>query len=191
MNILFKNFGDQIVYSRCVSLTGGYHKLVPGLSGAVANGLTAQISKDGSEFAYCTYPIREVGSGMYKLVLSQSETNCDSAVVHMTCSTTGWFLFDPVAFQTTSTTPLVGITASSIADISYEVSNEVKGLTYDGGISQSKLNEMLLAFLFGAVGVTSSNGINTYTFKGSTGATSFTSFARSTDGIRPSRGTTG
>jgi len=187
MSILFKNFDNQVVYSRAVSITGGAQRLVPGMSGAAANGLTAQISKDGGTISYCSNPIREVGSGIYKLVLTATETNCDSAVVHMTCGLTSWYLFDPVYFQTTSITPYVGITGSAVDSIG----STIKGLTYDGGISQSKMNEMLLSFLFGSVSVTSQNGVNTYSFRGSTGATSFTSVCLVTDGTRIVRGTTG
>ena len=187
MSILFKNFNNQVVYTRAVSITGGAHRLVPGMSGAAANGLTAYMSRDGNDITFCSNPIREVGNGIYKMVLTATETNCDSAVVHFVCGPTSWILFDPVYFQTSSSTPYVGITASTVN----EIASSVRGLTYDGGVSQSKLNEMLLSFLFGAVSITTSNGINTYSFKNATGATSFTSIARSTDGIRLVRGATG
>lgn len=187
MSILFKNFGNQVVYTRAVGITSGRQFLVSGMSGAAANGLTAYISKDGGEKTYSSNPIREVGDGIYKLVLTQTETNCDSGVVHFVCGPTSFYLFDPVYFQTSSTTPVVGITGSTIN----EIATTVKGLTYDGNITQSKLNEMLLSFLFGAVGITTINGINTYTFKDSAGGTSFTSICRGTDGIRLVRGTTG
>lgn len=187
MSILFKNFANQVVYTRAVGMTSGTHFLVSGLSGAAANGLTAYISKDGGDKTYSSNPVREVGNGIYKLVLTQTETNCDSAVVHITCGPTGYYLFDPVYFQTSSSTPYVGITASTINSIA----NSVKGITYDNNITQEKMGEMLLSFLFGAVSITTSNGINTYSFKNGAGATSFTSICRGTDGIRLVRGTTG
>lgn len=187
MSILFKNFDNQVVYSRAVGMTSGTHFLVTGLSGAAANGITAYISKDGGDKTYSSNPVREVGNGIYKLVLTQSETNCDSAVVHITCGPTGYYLFDPVYFQTSSSTPYVGITASTVN----EIATTFKGLTYDGNITQAKMGEMLLSFLFGAVSITSNNGVNTYSFKGSTGVTSFTSVCLSTDGTRLVRGTTG
>ena len=173
--LVYKNTANQTVYSRVVSLTGGSQNLVTGLSGAAENGLTSYISKDGGVFSGMSNPILEVGSGLYSLVLSQDDTNCNSAFVSMAVGNTGWFLFDPVYFQTTNV-----------------IQNAVKGATYDGYVTQEKVNEMLLSFMFGQVTVDdSSASLNVYSFKDATGNTSFTSFCSTSNGTRFVRGTTG
>jgi len=174
--LVYKNTANQTIYSRVTSITGGSHSLVTGLSGAVGNGLTSYISKDGgATFTAMQNPILEVGRGVYSLVLSQDDTNCNSAFVSMTVGNTGWFLFDPVYFQTTKM-----------------VETAVKGATYDGELTQEKINEMLTAFMFGKVTLDdSTEGTNIYSFRNATGGTSFTSVCSTTNGIRTVRGTTG
>lgn len=183
--ILFKNTAGQTVYTRAVSLTGGAHSLVAGLT--ATPGLTAYIAKDGGTLTVSTNSVYEVGRGIYSLAMSQTETNCDSGVVHFV-GATAWHLLDPVYFQTSSVNPVVGLTASALADIK----STVKGATYDGNITQEKLYEMMISFLSGQVAVSTAGVINTYSFKTRNGGlTSFTSYCSTVDGTRASTGLTG
>lgn len=185
--IIYKNTAGQYVYSRVLSITGGAQSLVSGLSGASQNGLTGYISKNGGSEIVISNPIEEVGHGMYKLLLTQNETNCDTGVVQMTVGPTSWYQFDPVYFQTTNPTPSVSITGSSITNII----SAIKGATYDGNITNEKVNEMFISFLLGAVDKTSQSGVDTFFFKNAAGLTSFRSYCSTTTGLRETRGITG
>jgi len=48
--------------------------------------VTAQISKDGGSFAACTNSVTEVGNGVYKINLTQTEMNADVITLIFTAS---------------------------------------------------------------------------------------------------------
>jgi hypothetical protein len=156
----------------------------------VLNGdLQGFVSKDGGVSAAAANAVTEIGQGVYKLTLSQAESDCDSGNVQFVVGSglTAWWLADPVSFQTSDASPVVGLTAG----IFDQIRDTIKGATYDGDITQTKLYEMLTAFMYGKVDLTPASGVNQYTFRNASGATSFTSFCSSVDGTRLVGGITG
>ena len=51
---------------------------------ATGKTITAQISKDGGAFVNCTNAVAEVGSGVYKINLTQAEMNADIVTLKFT-----------------------------------------------------------------------------------------------------------
>jgi len=55
-----------------------------GKTPAIGETITAQISKDGGAFGNCSNAVSEVGSGWYKINLTQSEMNADIVALKFT-----------------------------------------------------------------------------------------------------------
>jgi hypothetical protein len=203
--ILIKNTANQVIYTKLINVSTG--RIV---SGEASGSITGYISKDGSAEASVANAVSSIGHGIYKLTLSQSETNCDSAVVNITHNSNADYIFESVYFQTTETNPSVNVnqnndktgyslsssqtfsttgSVNSVTDAT-TITNLIKSTTYDG-VAQSKLYEMILAFISGKVVVTSdSEDTRTISYKKRDGSTeTFRITVSTADGSRSSGGT--
>ena len=203
--ILLKNTASQVVYAKLIDILTGTP--VAGVSGA---NITSYISKDGGAEATTANTASSVGHGIYKLTLTQAETNCTTGVINMTHNANSQYQFETLYFQTTEPNPSVNVlqnndktgyflddvqtfsTSGSVGSVSNPASIEslLKNSTYDG-ITQQKLYEMLLAFVAGKVVITPIDAnTRTISYKKRDGTTERFSVTVSTaDGSRATGGT--
>lgn len=100
---MYKNVASQLVIFQAWDTSVDNIK-----SGDAAN-FTVQISKDGGSFATATNTASELGStGIYKVTLTQTETNADIIAIRVTSSTANIFI-DPIVIYTKPQTPDVNI----------------------------------------------------------------------------------
>lgn len=202
--ILLKNTASQVVYAKLIdTLTG-----TP-VTGVLGANITSYISKDGDTETTTANTASGVGHGIYKLTLTQSETNCTTGVINMIHNANSQYQFETLYFQTTEPNPSVNVlqnndkigyfldsvqsfsTSGSVGSVSNPASIEslLKNSTYDG-ITQQKLYEMILAFIAGKVVVTivdaNTRGISYKKRNGSTETFSVT--VSSADGSRATGG---
>lgn len=203
--ILIKNTASQVVYAKLIdTLTG-----TPA-TGVGSGSITTYISKDGGSEATAANSVTEVGHGVYKLTLSQAETDCTTGIVNMTHNSSSQYQFETIYFQTTEANPSVNVLANndktgyslsssqtfsttgavgSVTDAS-SIITAIKASTYDG-ITQQSITEMLLAFLAGKAVVTVLDSTTRLiSFKKRDGTTEKYNITVSTsDGSRASGGT--
>jgi hypothetical protein len=166
--ILLKNTASQVVYSKLINTVNG-----AATAGVASGSLSAYISKDGDSEATVSNSITEVGHGIYKLTLTQSETNCDTGVINFVHISDSQYQFETLYFQTTEANPSVNVlqnndktgyfldntqtftTSGSVGSVTdaTSINTLIKNSTYDG-ITQEKIFEMILAFIAGKVVVT-------------------------------------
>jgi len=203
--ILLKNTASQVVYSKLIdTLTG------EPVVGVGSGSLSAYISKDGGAEATVSNSITGVGHGIYKLTLTQSETNCNTAVVNFVHTSNSQYQFETLYFQTTEANPSVNVlqnndktgyfldnaqtfstsgSVGSVADAT-SINSLIRNSTYDG-VTQEKIFEMILAFMAGKVVVTTVDpNTRLVSYKKRDGTTERFSVTVSTaDGSRASGGT--
>jgi hypothetical protein len=167
--ILLRNTANQIIYTKLVNFSTG------ALVTNAASTFSVKISKDGATFATASYSepvtnykVTEVldassaATGIYKIQLSQAETDCNNAVVLFKSSTAS-YIADVVYFETSAANPSFSIasatydfsTTGSVGSISNPSSivSAAKSATYDG-VTQDKLFQVLLSFMAGKVTIT-------------------------------------
>ena len=93
---MFKNQASQTIMLYAVDKTTGLAK-----TGDSAQ-ITVKISVDAASSNTSTNSIAEVDNGLYKLVLTQAETNGDVIAVTATSSTSTDILLQPTIYNTTS-----------------------------------------------------------------------------------------
>lgn len=202
--ILIKNTANQVVYSKLINTSTN----VP-VSGEASGSLTAYISKDGGAEGTVSNSISSVGHGIYKLTLTQAETNCDSGIINFTHTSNSQYQFETIYFQTTEANPNVSVvqnndktgyfldntqtfsTSGSVGSVSdaTSINSLIKSSTYDG-VAQEKLFEMILAFVSGKVVITTVDA-NTrlISYKKRDGSTEIFNITASTvDGARANSG---
>jgi hypothetical protein len=205
--ILLKNTASQVVYAKLIDVSTGEAQ-----AGESSGSLTAYISKDGGTEATVANSISGVGHGIYKLTLTQAETNCNTGVINFVHTGNSQYQFETLYFQTTEANPSVNVvqnndktgyflddtqsfstsgSVGSIGDAS-SVVTLIKAATYDG-ISQTRLYEMILAFVSGKVVVTSVDATTRLiSYKKRDGTTErFNVTVSTVDGSRASGGTIG
>lgn len=203
--ILIKNTASQIVYSRLIDTSTSLP--VPDVS---SGDITTYIIKDGGTEATAANSVSHVGHGIYKLTLSQAETNCSTGVINMTDNAVSTNIFETIFFETTESNPSVNVlqnndktgyfldndqtfntsgTIGSISDPSSIISM-AKFTTYDG-ITQEKIYDMLIAFMAGKVVITTdSPTTKTISYKKRDGSTEvFQVIVSTEDGSRAAGGT--
>lgn len=205
--ILIKNTASQVVYAKLIdTLTGAP------VTGVVSGNITTYISKDGASEATSANSVTEVGHGVYKLTLSQAETNCTTGVVNMVYNLSTQYQYETIYFQTTEANPSVNVLANndksgyslsspqtftttgavgSITDAS-SITTALKAATYDG-VTQEKIYEMILAFMAGKAVVTVIDpNTRSISFKKRDGTTErFNITVSTSDGSRDDGGTLG
>lgn len=202
--ILIKNTSNQVIYTKLYNPANG----VP-FTGATPSNIVAYITKDNGSEATAANQTIEVGHGIYKLILTQAETNCNTAFVNFVY-VPGTYQFTTVDIQTTEANPSVNVvqnndktgyfldnvqtfntsgSVGSVADAA-SINSLIRNSTYDG-VTQEKLFEMILAFISGKVIVTTINpNTRLISYKKRDGTTERFSVTVSTaDGSRASVGT--
>jgi hypothetical protein len=205
--ILLKNTANQYVYTRLFDQTS---KLP--ITGVLGTAVTAYVSKDGGTEATSTNTLAEVGHGIYKLLLDATETNCSSGSVMVIHNTITNYQFQHITFQTSESSPSVTVstnndktgyslsdpqsfsTTGSVGSVTNATTiiTAIKAATYNG-ISQDKIQEMLIAFMANkAVITTVDANTRTISYKKRDGSTeSFNITVSTADGARASGGTIG
>jgi hypothetical protein len=113
--ILYKNISAQTIYTRVINVSTG-----AGVTGLV---LTAYISKDNGNFIAASEALGvvEKAYGVYSLVLSAAETNCDVGCVVFTGTNNTNQLAETVYFQTSAQYPTVGSVTGNIGTLASPV----------------------------------------------------------------------
>jgi len=203
--ILLKNTASQVVYAKLIDTS----TKIP-VSGESSGSITGYISKDGGSEATVANSVSSVGHGIYKLTLTQAETNCGTGIINMTHNSNTQYQFETIYFQTTEPNPSVNVsqnndktgyfldnvqtfsTSGSVGSISDPSSIEslIRNSTYDG-VTQQKIYEMILSFISGKVVITTIDAnTRTISYKKRDGSTERFSVTVSTaDGSRSTVGT--
>jgi hypothetical protein len=206
--ILLKNTASQVVYAKMIDTTTSkaYASYTP------IGDLIAYISKDGGAETPASNAVSEVGNGIYKLTLTQSETNCSTGVINFVNSADSTYQFETLYFQTTEANPSVNVlqnndktgyflddaqtftTTGSVGSVTDATSIEtlIRNSSYDG-ITQVKIYEMILAFMAGKVVITQVDpNTRLISYKKRDGTTErFNVTVSTVDGSRTSGGTIG
>ena len=203
--ILVKNTASQVVYSKVIDVLTGEP-----VSGVSSVDITAYIAKDDSAEATVSNSVSEVGHGIYKLTLTQSETNCNTGVINFVHTSNSQYQFETLYFQTTESNPSVNVTQNndktgyfldnsqtftttgavgSVTD-AQTILNTLQAATYDG-VTQTKILEMLLSFMAGKIVITTVDANNRLiSYKKRDGATGkFNVIVSTADGSRSTGGT--
>lgn len=203
--ILIKNTANQVVYAKLIDST-----TLLAVTGVVSGSLSGYISKDGGSETSVTNSISEVGRGIYKLTLTQAETNCITASVQFIHNSVSTYIFEPIFFQTRDAIQDANVitnadktgyfldnnqsftTTGSIGSVTDATSilTLLSDSTYDG-ISQSKINKMLISFMANKVVITQVDpNTRLISYKLRDGTTeSFNVTVSTVDGSRSSGGT--
>lgn len=203
--ILIKNTASQIAYSKAIDVLTGEP-----ISGISSVDITVYITKDDSAEASASNSVSEVGHGIYKITLTQSETNCNTGVINFVHTSNSQYQFETLYFQTTESNPSVNVTQNndktgyfldnaqtftttgavgSVTD-AQTILNTLQSATYDG-ITQTKILEMLLSFMAGKIVITTVDANNRLiSYKKRDGATEkFSVIVSTADGSRSTGGT--
>lgn len=165
------NTSNQFLYIKFYNWITNRPVPYAGLTGA---DVSINLYLDGSSTAIplSTSVFVELGNGNYAIQLNATQTNCQSGVLDVTTSVSPHIISDSVPFTTSS------------------IISEMKAATYDG-ISQEKLNKMLIAFISNKVSVTiPENNTKFISYKDRSGSNEvFNITVNSVDGSRSNSGT--